>query len=381
MDVRVTNAANAAVVAAIAAAATVACDGRHDKRPIRNHFLIGNDLWGNAQEADNVDGWYMDNFRCCKAHFEQIVHRIEAEWEEVNPPLYHNCRFWVRDRVAVTLHYLTHEGGFKESGQVFGMSRTRAQSYTQEVINVLCQRYRRRSIKLPENDGEWWGIAAGFESICGFPNVVGAIDGSLFEVKRFDDFDGWYCRKGFPAFNMQALVDHKKRFRSISIRSGSQNDKGLFNMSHLGRRIQHILPPGTCIVGDAGYKLLTQVMTPYAIGLAMTKSERNYNYLHSRTRIVVEGAFGLLKERFRMFKCPLLHSSPQAMANFIIAAVILHNWLIDMDEETLPVHVESWMHMGGDSVERQRMYKIDGSKALQARESIKHYLWKHCRSN
>ena len=75
------------------------------------------------------------------------------------------------------------------------------------------------------------GHQGGYENKSGFPNVYGAIDGSLIPVKRFADFMGWYCRKGFTAFNMQAMVDHKLRFRSYSIRSGSQNDKAVFNAS------------------------------------------------------------------------------------------------------------------------------------------------------
>lgn len=45
------------------------------------------------------------------------------------------------------------------------------------------------------------------------PDVVLAVDGTLFEIERPDDFEGFYTRKGFPGYNMQALVDGKLRLR------------------------------------------------------------------------------------------------------------------------------------------------------------------------
>ena len=91
------------------------------------------------------------------------------------------------------------------------MSRTRAFEYTRQVVMVLNLTWLKQTIKLPSTKAGWEEVSSGFEQICGVPNVCGAIDGSLFQVKRFQDFEGWYCRKGFPALNMQAVVDHQKR--------------------------------------------------------------------------------------------------------------------------------------------------------------------------
>ena len=104
--------------------------------------------------------------------------------------------------------------------------------------------YLRDTIRLPANISEWEEIRKGFETMAGMPNVYDAIDGSLIPIKRFAQYMGWYCRKGFTAFNMQAMVDHRMRFRSYSIRSGSQNDRSLFNNSKLGRTIHQYIPSG-----------------------------------------------------------------------------------------------------------------------------------------
>jgi hypothetical protein len=80
--------------------------------------------------------------------------------------------------------------------------------------------------------------------------MVGAIDGSLIELERGGDFEGFYCRKGFPAFNVLAVVDHRKRYIATYISRGSNNDRGVYNDSALG--FQNILPDGCYILGDAG---------------------------------------------------------------------------------------------------------------------------------
>jgi hypothetical protein len=159
--------------------------------------------------------------------------------------------------------------------------------------------YYYETICLPTSDDEWNSIATGLQSICGFPNVVGAIDGSLIEIERPRMHDGWYCRKSFPAFNIMALVDHNKRFRAVSIMAGSNNDKAVFNTSLLSNIITNIIPENSHILGDAGYKLTKEMLIPFDIAPNMPMDEALYNYLHSRTRIVVEMAFGLYKVNFR----------------------------------------------------------------------------------
>jgi hypothetical protein len=133
-------------------------------------------------------------------------------------------------------------------------SKTRTCVYVKEVIVVLRVRYLRDTIKLRREEEQWFEIMEGFERICGVPDVCGAMDGSLVLVKRFficcshtyrfKDFEGWYSHKHTPCFNVQAVVDDKKRFISYSIRSGSQNDKQMFNKSVFGKICHSIIPRG-----------------------------------------------------------------------------------------------------------------------------------------
>ncbi|RHY02429.1 hypothetical protein DYB36_008482 [Aphanomyces astaci] len=219
---------------------------------------------------------------------------------------------------------------------------------------------------------DWAAISAGFERVAGFPNVFGAIDGCLVMVKRFRQHEGWYCRKGFPAFNLMALVDDKKRFMAYALRPGSQNDRMLFRHSVFGKAL--CVPTGGFIVADAGYTLLPHVLTPYPIVSNMGEAESHYNLIHSRTRIIVEQCFGLWKNKFRLFKKPLEFQSPQQMALVIEATLVLHNWIIDLDPAATQPDEREWMHLNGDILLPCERYTIDSVLAQVTRDNVKNYL-------
>ena len=44
---------------------------------------------------------------------------------------------------------------------------------------------------MPENINDWTSIADGFEKIRGYPDVAGAIDGTLIEVERPQEHEGY----------------------------------------------------------------------------------------------------------------------------------------------------------------------------------------------
>ena len=191
-------------------------DGRAIRGSRRTKYAIRHNTWERVQESEEHHGWFKRHFRCSKATFLCIVQRVEQKWVKLYKRPYHNANFSIKDRVAVTLYYLTHSTTLSDAGLIFGMSKTSTERYVHQVINILLL-YKAQTVCLPSNHNQWRKIASGFEEICGLPNVSGALDGSLFQIKRFADNQGWYCRKAFPAFNMLAVVDDRKRFMACSI--------------------------------------------------------------------------------------------------------------------------------------------------------------------
>jgi hypothetical protein len=306
-------------------------DGRRLKSPIVNRFSRRT---RNFRVRDSMpeyfNGWFKRELRCCRDSFNIIVTKVEDQWTAVHKPL--DCRaiFTIRERVGVTLYHLAHTSTYAQSGDVFGMSKSRAMLYVDQVIQVLITCYRNATIFLPKCANEWKEIEDAFEERYGIPHILGAIDGTLLRVQRYNEHEGWYCRKGFPAFNIQVVVDHKLRFRSYSIRSGSNNDQGVFNKSQFAVDIES-LPVEKFFLADAGYKLIPKLMTPYKIYEGMPDDEARYNYTHSRIRMAVERALGVFKGKWKRFAETVPGNNPRNVTKLITAALILHNWLIEED--------------------------------------------------
>jgi len=67
-------------------------------------------------------------------------------------------------------------------------------------------------IKFPSDPTERRKIKENFHSLAGFPNVVGAIDGTLIPIiSPSVDEHTYFCRKGCHAINVQAVVDSRYR--------------------------------------------------------------------------------------------------------------------------------------------------------------------------
>ena len=125
-------------------------------------------------------------------------------------------------------------------------------------------------------------------------------------------------------------------------------------------------------MADHGYKLLSHIMIPYSIYPGMPQDEADLNYLHSRTRITVEMAFGLWKNRFRVFKAALNWQKPEMMAKPIESTIILHNWLIYLEDDQEEVDLEDWMLIGSRSLNDDAGLMV-GEDAKYCRDLYKEY--------
>ena len=152
-----------AIVAAVSAASAATYDGRSFRKPGETTFSVRTDIWKRVQQSLNSDGWLERNLRCSRSSFEIVVLRVTSNWSKLYSTLHSNTVFSIRDRVAVTLHYLTHSDGFAASGQVFGMSQTRTHEYVTQVTAVILT-YLSDAVHFPRTTKEWIEVSDGFES-------------------------------------------------------------------------------------------------------------------------------------------------------------------------------------------------------------------------
>ncbi|KAE9124870.1 hypothetical protein PF001_g17378 [Phytophthora fragariae] len=121
-----------------------------------------------------------------------------------------------------------------QAASALGVSRSRAVVYIYETLDVVGAMANRFVVM--STGEELTFVEDGFFVTACFPDTIGAIDGTLVRIARPHDFEGWYCRKNYPAVNGQAVVDHRGLFRTILIRSGSNNDQSLWNGSGIRKR-------------------------------------------------------------------------------------------------------------------------------------------------
>ncbi|KAL1472763.1 hypothetical protein MTO96_039121 [Rhipicephalus appendiculatus] len=149
-----------------------------------------------------------------------------------------------------------------------------------------------------------------FFAVTGFPQAVGALDGCHFPVsppkKRATDY---YNCKGWYSMILLALVDHRYRFRYIRVGSpGRCHDSGVYAASGLRKMVEsvHFKSPqamiestrvAPIILFDQAFPLTGNLMKPYANPQDATP-EQVFNYNLSKTRRIVENAFGRLKALF-----------------------------------------------------------------------------------
>jgi len=93
-----------------------------------------------------------------------------------------------------------------------------------------------------------------------------------------------------------------------------------------------LFPGDTFIIGDSAYASLSWLVPPFRDNGHLTPQQKDFNFLHSSTRIVVERAFGYLKGRFRRIKYFNEYRQMPFITNTIVCACILHNYCIDEND-------------------------------------------------
>ena len=91
-----------------------------------------------------------------------------------------------------------------------------------------------------------------------------------------------------------------------------------------------ILPDSTkrlpfVVVGDDAFPLKNYLMKPYP-HQGLSREKRIFNYRLSRARRIVEDAFRILANRYRVFMTTI-HLSPDTIESLVLASCVLHNYL------------------------------------------------------
>ena len=93
-----------------------------------------------------------------------------------------------------------------ESGAIYGISQPVFSRFVIPVITTLNQLLNDQNV-MPRTNQETTAVKRGFIQLANISNVIGAIDGTLIQIRRVngDDEHLYVCRKDFHAINTHAV--------------------------------------------------------------------------------------------------------------------------------------------------------------------------------
>ena len=233
----------------------------------------------------------------------------------------------VETQVAATLYYLADEGRMRKVSNSFGLGKATVSKVIRRVTSVISEKLGAMYIVLPKTKEEVEEHARNFSNRYGFPQCIGAIDGTHIKIKRpVDNPTDYVSRKGNFTLNCQGTVGYNYCFIDVLIKwPGSVHDARVFANSALNEMFRDgSIPKCERIIGDPAYPLLPFLMKEFSKG-GKNSSERFFGQRLSSARMVIECAFGLLKARFGCLRREI-DINLKDLPAVIHSCFILHNF-------------------------------------------------------
>ena len=166
--------------------------------------------------------------------------------------------------------------------------------------------------------------------------------------------DGWLCRIQVPRYkevpfvtgyfsghyqcyglNVQAACDSDCTFVYFSVTCpGGSNDSFAYYNCKLHDLIEN-LPEGFWVAGDNAYVLTEKLLVPYSGKQRYEPSNSIFNFFLSQLRIRIEQSFGMLVNKWRIFKRPI-ECKLYKTTLIIHTAMRLHNFCIHERLDNIP---------------------------------------------
>lgn len=143
----------------------------------------------------------------------------------------------VTERVAVTIWKLATNVEYQTLSNTFSLGRSTVGKIVMETWHEIAVHLLTEFVKIPSGD-KLKEIVDGFENFWGFPQAVGAIDGSHIPIIRPEESGSdYYNRKGYYSVLVQGLVDHRGIFLDVVIGwPGKIHDARVFANSSLYKK-------------------------------------------------------------------------------------------------------------------------------------------------
>ncbi|XP_042968605.1 protein ALP1-like [Carya illinoinensis] len=288
----------------------------------------------------------------------------------------------LNDQVAVALRRLSSGESLSSVGESFGMNQSTVSQITWRFVEAIEERGIHH-LCWPSTEAEMEELKSKFQKIRGLPNCCGAIDIThiMMTLPTMDSTDDiWLDHEKNCSMILQAVVDPEMRFRDIITGwPGSLSDalvlrsSGFFQLCEEGKRLNgkevelsQRKELREYIIGDAGFPLLPWLLTPYQ-GRGLLDFQSEFNKRHFATRMVAQRALARLKEMWKIIQGVMWKPDKHRLPRIILACCILHNIVIDMQDEVQDEMPLSHHH---DSSYRQQTCQSADNTAVVIRENL-----------
>ncbi|KAJ8892758.1 hypothetical protein PR048_005339 [Dryococelus australis] len=131
--------------------------------------------------------------------------------------------------------------------------------------------------------------------------VSSSVDGCHVRLdKPVEDKDAYVNRKHYFSVHLQGTLNEKRTFVEVFIGYPcSVHDAKVFANPPLLDDHPTLCEGDGHVLEDSAYPCLPQLIAPYKDNRYLTRAQRSFNRVHNLCRIIVEHAFGCLKQRFR----------------------------------------------------------------------------------
>ncbi|XP_019177357.1 PREDICTED: putative nuclease HARBI1 [Ipomoea nil] len=342
---------------------------------------------GNVSPSKGMDS-FQSVFKMSRRTFEYICSLVKEHMmvKSANYVFTSGKPMSLHEQVALALRRLCSGNSLIAVGDSFGAHHSTVSQVTWRFVEAIEEKGIHH-LCWPSSEQEVSRIKSKFEQIRGLPNCCGAIDTTHITMMLSSSeqtADVWVDKMENHSMILQAIVDPDMKFRDIVTGLPGKMGKAsvlqsstFFKLCQKGERLNGKTIKLSAeteveeyIVGDSGFPLYPWLMTPYP-GKELSEPKAEFNKMHFATRIVAQRALARLKDVWKMIQGNMWRPDKHKLPRFILVCCILHNIIIDMEDEVLDELPLPHHH---DPGYRQEVSQSVDKAASIARDNLSRYL-------